>query len=359
MTANRLADLRGPFSSRLERKNASMGLTEFLIIAGLVFVNGFFVAAEFALVKVRTSQIEQLAEKGNWAAKLVSRISGPSGRLPVGLPGRHHGGESGAGLGDRKTGSSTTSRSGSARFTMEGHQISLGFFSLSVVSAVPIAAFAFVTFLHVALGEQAPKSLAIRSAKIVALWTVPPLMAIYFIFWPVIWLLNNSSNLTLKLLGLGGTDEAEVSHTEEELRHIVAESVAGGHLSRNERIMIENVLNLEEKTARRIMVPRPDIVYLNLSRPVEDNLRVRAPGGPYALSDLRRRPQHRHRDDPRQGPVSRGGREQRPPRPAEVDPQGPLSSRVAQAGRPPRRVSAATRSISRCCWTSTAAWWAW
>jgi magnesium and cobalt exporter, CNNM family len=131
----------------------------------------------------------------------------------------------------------------------------------------------------VALGEQAPKSLAIRSAKVVALWTAPPLMAIYYIFWPVIWLLNNASHLTLWMLGLGQTDYAEVAHTEEELRHIVAESVAGGHLSRNERVMIENVLNLEEKTARRVMVPRPDIVYLSLSRPIEDNLRIARQAG--------------------------------------------------------------------------------
>jgi hypothetical protein len=63
------------------------------------------------------------------------------------------------------------------------------------------------------------------------LWTAPPLVAIYYAFWPVIWLLNNSSHLTLRLLGLGQTDHAELAHTEEELRHIVAESVAGGHLS--------------------------------------------------------------------------------------------------------------------------------
>jgi CBS domain containing-hemolysin-like protein len=104
-------------------------------------------------------------------------------------------------------------------------------------------------------------------------------MAIYYIFWPVIWLLNSASNLTLWMLGLGSSHTAEVAHTEEELRHIVAESVAGGHLSRNERVMIENVLNLEEKTARRVMVPRPDIVYLSLSRPLEDNLRVARQAG--------------------------------------------------------------------------------
>ena len=163
-----------------------------------------------------------------------------------------------------------------ARARRRARQSAAGTVSLSVV---PVVAFTLVTFLHVALGEQAPKSLAIRSSKVVALWTAPPLMAIYHVFWPVIWLLNNASNVTLWLLGLGRTDHAELAHTEEELRHIVAESVAGGHLSRNERVMIENVLNLEEKTARRVMVPRPDIVYLSLSRSLDDNLRVARQAG--------------------------------------------------------------------------------
>jgi CBS domain containing-hemolysin-like protein len=91
--------------------------------------------------------------------------------------------------------------------------------------------------------------------------------------------LNKASNLTLWALGLGQVSTSELAHSEEELRLIVAESVAGGHLSRNERMMIENVLNLEEKTARRVMVPRPDIVYLSLARPLEDNLRLARQAG--------------------------------------------------------------------------------
>jgi CBS domain containing-hemolysin-like protein len=130
-----------------------------------------------------------------------------------------------------------------------------------------------------ALGEQAPKTLAIRAAKVVALITAPPLVLLAYVFWPVIWLLNVASNLTLVLLGLGGASAEEVAHTEEELKHILAESVEGGHLSRSERIMIENVLNLEEKTARRVMIPRPDIVYLSLARPLEENLRIARQAG--------------------------------------------------------------------------------
>ncbi len=130
-----------------------------------------------------------------------------------------------------------------------------------------------------ALGEQAPKTLAIRAPRILALVTAPPLVLIGHVFWPVIWLLNTASNLTLRVIGLGQGSHEELTHTEEELRHIVLESVEGGHLSRNERMMIENVLDLEEKTARRVMVPRPDIVYLSLSRPLEENLRLARQAG--------------------------------------------------------------------------------
>jgi CBS domain containing-hemolysin-like protein len=252
-----------------------MGPLELLVIAALVFINGFFVAAEFALVKVRSSQIDQLAEQGSWAAKLTSRaldnLDAYLSASQVGIT------VASLALGWAIKKWVETS----VESLLHAVGLGGGQFPASVigVSLGPLIAFTLVTFLHVALGEQAPKSLAIRSAKVVALWTAPPLMAIYYIGWPVIWLLNNASHLTLWLLGLGRTDPAEVSHTEEELRHIVAESVAGGHLSRRERVMIENVLNLEEKIARRVMVPRPDIVYLSLSRPIEDNLRIARQAG--------------------------------------------------------------------------------
>jgi len=252
-----------------------MSWFEPLVIALLVAVNGFFVAAEFALVKVRVGQIDELAARGNWAAKLTRRALG---RLD-------------AYLSASQVGITVTSLA--LGWATEGwvkpavkaglHWVGLGGGKALVyglgVSAAPVVAFALVTFLHVALGEQAPKSLAIRSARVVALWTAPPLMAIYIVGWPVIWLLNSASNLTLWALGLGRMDHAEVSHTEEELRRIVAESVAGGHLSRGERELIENVLNFEEKTARRVMVPRPDVVYLSLARPFQDNLRLARQAG--------------------------------------------------------------------------------
>ncbi len=252
-----------------------MGLVPFFVIAGLVFVNGFFVAAEFALVKVRIAQIDQLAEEGHWAAKVTQKVLG---QLDAYLSAS----QLGITVASLALGKAIDSTLDPA---IHGILHRWGFPDLRwpvagvTITLVPVLSLSLVTFLHMALGEQAPKSLAIRSAKPIALWTAPVLVGFCWLFWPLIYLLNSASHLTLRLIGLGATDHVELAHTEEELRHIVAESVAGGHLSRTERVMIENVLNLEEKTARRIMVPRPDIVYLSLSRPLEDNLRIARTAG--------------------------------------------------------------------------------
>jgi CBS domain containing-hemolysin-like protein len=252
-----------------------MGYIEILLIAGLIVINGFFVSVEFALVKVRTTQIDQLVEQGNWAAKLTSKALD---RLDFYLSAC-------------QIGITVASLAlGRAMHDWVEPLVQSGLNALKIpvtpivvfgisISTVPLAALTLVTFLHMALGEQAPKSLAIRAPKVVVLLTAPPLVILSYVFSPVIWVLNKASNLTLVVLGLGHTNTTELAHSEEELRLIVAESVAGGHLSRNERMMIENVLNLEEKTARRVMVPRPDIVYLSLARPLEENLRLARSGG--------------------------------------------------------------------------------
>jgi CBS domain containing-hemolysin-like protein len=251
-----------------------MGLLDLLIVAGLLFANAFFVAAEFALVKVRTSQIEQLVEQGSWSAKLTSRLLD---RLDAYLSASQLGITlASLGLGWAIHGS------------VEPFIASvLGLFGLSEeappvlagMTVVALLSFLFATFLHICLGELVPKSLAIRAAKVVALATAPPLMAFYYLFFPVIWVLNKASDLVLMLVGLGTPDHAELVHTEEELRHILGESTAGGYLSRRERVMIENVLNLEEKIARRVMIPRPDVVYLSLARTPEENLRMARQAG--------------------------------------------------------------------------------
>jgi len=275
-----------------------MEYSHFLIIAGLILINAYFVAAEFALVKVRTSQIDQLVEEGSWAARMTSKALD---KLDVYLSASQIGitvaslalGRAiqdwvepllaGLFLGIGKLPVISHAWAWMAPILAKAFRlVGLDFdwlipgFSVGIV---PVVALCLVTFLHMALGEQAPKTLAIRAPRILALVTAPPLVLIAHVFWPVIWLLNTASNLTLRVLGLGRASAEELTHTEEELRHILLESTEGGHLSRSERFMIENVLNLEEKTARRVMVPRPDIVYLSLSRPLEENLRLARQAG--------------------------------------------------------------------------------
>ncbi len=247
-----------------------MSVGEVAYIAGLLLANGFFVAAEFALVKVRTSQIDQLVERGNWAAKLTSRALD---RLDAYLSAS----QLGITVASLALGQAMKDRvepALAALLRKMGPIFGAAAPGPLAVALVPIVSLSLVTLLHMAVGEQAPKNLAIRKPKIVALCTAPVLIAFYYLFYPLIMLLNAASNLTLRLLGLGKPMNAELTHTEEELKHILAESAAGGHLSRSERVMIENVLNLEEKTARRIMVPRPDVVYLSMARPLEENLRA-------------------------------------------------------------------------------------
>ena len=247
-----------------------MGSRDLLAIAGLMLINGFFVASEFSLVKVRTSQIEQLAAQGKWAARIASRLLD---RLDAYISAA----QLGITLASLALGRLIEEKvepavaSSLAALGLPDSELLIYGVALSIV---PFLSLLLVTFVHISVGELVPKGVAIRASRTVALWTAPPLLAFYLVFFPVIWLLNKFSDLILRIFGVRGIDPAERIHTEEELRHILAESTAGGHLSRVERVMIENVLELEEKTAKRIMIPRADIVYLSLARTAEDNLRL-------------------------------------------------------------------------------------
>ncbi len=170
-----------------------MGYIEILLIAGLILINGFFVTVEFALVKVRSTQIDQLAEQGSWAARLASKALD---RLDFYLSAC-------------QIGITVASLAlGRAMHDWVEPLIERGFrvmhlrstpivvFGVSI-AIVPLAALSLVTFLHMALGEQAPKSLAIRAPKVLVLLTAPVLVILSYMFSPVIWLLNKASNLTL------------------------------------------------------------------------------------------------------------------------------------------------------------------
>jgi CBS domain containing-hemolysin-like protein len=241
-----------------------MNALELIFVLFLVLANGFFVAAEFALVKVRLSQIEQLARSGSFTARVAKsvlhRLDAYLSACQLGITLASLGlGWVGEDVGRKLL------RPALAAISLPA--------SAADYLALPLA-FVLITFLHISLGEQAPKILAIRAAQPTALFVSLPLTIFYKGLWPFIWVLHKASDLMLRLIGVRAVPPGEQMPTEEELRLILTESAAGGELSRRERLMMENVLDLEEKVTRQVMVPRRDIVFLSTRRTAPENLTV-------------------------------------------------------------------------------------
>lgn len=222
----------------------------------LVFLNGFFVAAEFAIVKVRGSQIELKARTGNVFAKLArSLITNMDAYLSATQLGITL-----ASLGLGAVGEHVMS---------ELVLKTLAYFEIQVapITASQIAfiiGFSIITVLHIVLGELAPKSLAIQRSEAVTLAIAFPLRAFYFVFKPFIWLLNHLANFLLRLIGIEPAKEQEL-HSPEELRYLLEESQKSGAIEEEEHQLIENVFEFKETSVYQVMVPRTNIVGLELS----------------------------------------------------------------------------------------------
>ena len=244
-------------------------MTDLIIVLLLVAFNGFFVAAEFALVKIRLSEIEVLAKDGGRTAQIVRNILLSldtylsSCQLGVTL------GSLGLGWFSERT----------VAALLEPLVLSLGFSAeTSHLIAIPVA-FVIMTFLLITAGELVPKFVALQKYRQVALAIGIPLVVFYKVFRPFIWLLNVSANLMLRCLGIRVMNEQDGAITEPELRMTLVTMVAGGEVTRRERRIMENVLDLEEKVARRYMLPRNQIVYLNQHDEKDTKLRVVAESG--------------------------------------------------------------------------------
>jgi magnesium and cobalt exporter, CNNM family len=236
-----------------------------LLALGLVLVNAFFVAAEFAVVRVRATRMESLAEEGHWQARLVRGIQR---RMETFL--------SATQLGITLT-SLGLGWIGEPAFAhlLAGVFAALGIESPRVIQNTSIAvAFAAITLLHIVVGELAPKSYAIRFTERVALWVALPMRFFQLAVAPALWLLQRASKGTLILLGVNPETSGDLAHSEDELRLLLAESHRVGVLSESKRELLENVIDYTERTARHVMVPRADIAYLSLARNLEENLAV-------------------------------------------------------------------------------------
>jgi CBS domain containing-hemolysin-like protein len=138
--------------------------------------------------------------------------------------------------------------------------------------ALPIA-FAVLTVLHIVFGELAPKSIAIRHPTTITLQVSIPLQVFYYVCRPFIWLLNGFANLILRLIGVKPISEAEI-HSEDELKLIIAESEEGGAIEPNERELIQNVFDFDDRIVRQVMVPRVKISGLSAGLSIEETMDV-------------------------------------------------------------------------------------
>jgi magnesium and cobalt exporter, CNNM family len=235
-----------------------------LAVVFLVLLNAFFVASEFAIVKVRASQLDTLVAQGIRSARLARHVTShldaylSATQLGITL----------ASLGLGWLGEPFLA------------QMIEPFFALAnitspvLIETVSFAlAFGTITILHIVLGELAPKSLAIRKAVPTTLWISPPLRLFYLVFRPAIWLLNGLANWLLKrILHLDSVAESEPAHSEEELRLILDESAKAAHISRVSQEIVANVFEMRRRLVREVMTPRGEVVYLDTDLSFRDNL---------------------------------------------------------------------------------------
>ena len=249
-----------------EWDSAGILTLKLLSILLLVVLNGFFVAAEFALVKIRGTQLDSLAEEGNPSAMrarhLTNNLEAYLSACQLGI--------TLASLGLGWIGEPFFAQ------ILEPLLLRFGIESPAIIQAISFAlAFSSITFLHIVLGEQAPKILAIRKALPATLWVSRPLALFYAVFKPAIWFLNMSSNALLKyLFRIEPMSEHELVHSEEELRVILAESSNSQEVSALGKEILINALDLRRRIVRDITTPRGEVTFLNTEDSFEENLKA-------------------------------------------------------------------------------------
>lgn len=244
----------------------------FLALAALLIVlNGFFVAAEFSLVKVRISRIEQLAREGKMFAStakwLAQRLDESLSACQLGIT----------------MASLALGWVGEPAFSKLVEPL-LGWIGVTdsrVVHIIGFAiAFSVITGLHLVVGEQFPKIFAIRRPEQMLLWCAVPLRFFYVILYPFLTVLNVVTAFMLRLVGIHGASEHDTVSTEEEIRALLREAHVHGNLTRNEHSLINNVFEFDDLIVRRVMLPRGNVAFFDVNEPIS------------TLRDLVRRTMH-------------------------------------------------------------------
>ncbi|MGM0878919.1 MAG: hemolysin family protein [Bacillota bacterium] len=241
-----------------------MDIINLMLLVLLIALTGFFVATEFAIIRVRSSRIDQLiteGKKGAVAAKrVISHLDEYLSACQLGIT------VTALGLG------------WIGEPTVESllHPLFVRFdLNESVTHILSFGiAFASVTFLHVVVGELAPKTVAIQKAETVTLLFSKPIIWFYKITYPFIWALNGSARFIVGLFGIKPASEHDVAHSEEELRILLSESYKSGEINKNELKYVNNIFEFDERIAKEIMVPRTEIVSISIDETFNDVINI-------------------------------------------------------------------------------------
>jgi CBS domain containing-hemolysin-like protein len=226
-------------------------LVELVAVVLLILLNAFFVAGEYALVTVRRTRVKELADEGSRTARSVMKITSDPPHFIAAM----------------QLGVTLTSLAIGAL----GERVLSEFFDqwLATVLAV-LLAFLFITFLHVVVGELVPKGIALSYSERVALAVSAPVRLFFFVFKPLIWVLQRSSELAQHAIGIDPSFSEGVAHSEAELKMLLEVSTEHGEIEKDEREMLYKVFDFAEKEVADVMVPRPDVAGLAIDLAPEE-----------------------------------------------------------------------------------------
>jgi CBS domain containing-hemolysin-like protein len=228
---------------------------ELLAVAVLILLNGFFVAAEYALVTVRRTRMHELEEQGNRRARLVLRITAIPPKFIAAM----------------QLGVTVTSLGIGA---LGEPALRHAFDPVMATLLAIILGFLIITFLHVVVGELVPKGLALGNSETTALIVAAPVRAFFALLRPLIWILQRSTELTLNALGLEPPGAEGAPLSEAELRMLLSRSTEEGEIEEEEQEMLYKVFDFADKEVADVMVPRPDVVALSVELPAPEALKA-------------------------------------------------------------------------------------
>ena len=226
---------------------------ELLAVAVLILLNGYFVAAEYALVTVRRTRMHELEQEGNRRARVVLGITAEPPRFIAAM----------------QLGVTVTSLAIGA---LGEHALVKLFDPVMATVLAVILALLLLTFFHVVVGELVPKGISLGHSERTALLVAPPVRLFFFVFKPLIWFLQKSSDVTLRLLGLEPPGADGAVYSEAELKLLLERSTVEGELEEEEQEMLYKVFDFADKEAADVMVPRPEVVVVAADLPPEECL---------------------------------------------------------------------------------------